>query len=70
MATIFDLNTSITSMSREEAMKRVIELRRSRLIPKKSSRKFVKRTSSPKKKKDPLKSVGKQELLKLLIESL
>ena len=68
MATIADLHTSITSMEPKDALARIMELRRSRLVSKKT-RKLVKRASG-KKPKDPLKAVEKSELLKLLEESL
>ena len=70
MATINDLHTSITSMEPKSALARIMELRRSRLVPKKT-RKYVKRATGVKKTpKDPLKAVEKSELLKLLEESL
>lgn len=69
MATIRDLHTSITQMTPENAIARIVELRKSRLIPKKT-RKVVKRTGVKKTPKDPLKAIEKAELLKLLEESL
>ena len=71
MATIHDLNTSITSMDKENALQRILALRKSRLEQKKT-RKFVKcqTSTSQKKPKDPLKAIASEELLKLLEESL
>ena len=69
MSTIFDLHISITNMSPQDALKRIMELRKSRLVPKKT-RRIVKRSAASKTPKDPLKAVDKAELIRLLEESL
>ena len=69
MATIHDLNISITSTDKENALQRILTLRKSRLEIKKIG-KFVRRATPLKKPKDPLKAIASEELLKLLEESL
>jgi len=63
MATILDLNTSIISMSDEEAFELIKSIRFDRRIVKKTT---MRRTSSPKK---PARTVDLKSSLSLLSES-
>ena len=70
MATINDLNISITNMPLHEVEALVKRLRELRRIPKKTKVVVKRSTSASITKKDPLAGIDKNELLKLLEESL
>ena len=75
MATIDDLNVSISDMLPDEALKMILRVRKSRLVKKmtKFTLRMDKAANKGKKtraKKDPLKAVDKEVLLKLLKESM
>lgn len=70
MATINSLNISITQMSFQEALQRILEIRKSRKIPKKvvKEKKAPKEPSVPKAKttKDPFVLLTKEQKLALI----
>uniref|UniRef100_A0A6M3LIJ7 Uncharacterized protein n=1 Tax=viral metagenome TaxID=1070528 RepID=A0A6M3LIJ7_9ZZZZ len=70
MATINDLNISITKMPLHEVEALVKRLREARRTTKKTRVVVRRSTSAPTTKKDPLAGIDKSELLKLLEESL
>ena len=71
MAKINDLTTSISELSNELALELILKIRQSRLAVKIT--KFTKKPKKEKKTKtktNPLTALSKEELIKLLKESL
>lgn len=72
MATINDLRVSITGMARENALAIIMGIRKNRMAPPKKTTRITARTktASSGKSKNPLKNISKEQLLKLLKESM
>ena len=68
MATIDDLNTSLSELSEQEAIDRIMAIRSNRRKSKKKIIRSKKKSSAPKKKKLDVKDLSKQQRLLLIKE--